>query len=453
MGRLITLIVLTLLIGSHLFSQSVLITNVQVWDGTSDGLRPADVLLEDNLIKEVEPNITAPNGATIIDGQGGTLMPGLIECHSHLSINAGLSDLKHNMTWEDIGIRTGIMAESWLMDGFTTCRDVGGPVFGAKRAIDAGLIPGPRIYPSGAMISQTAGHADIRDLADRHVGLEGVHDQQMERLGYVINADGRAAALQATRINLRNGATQIKVMAGGGNGSEFDPLDSKQFLPEEMEAVVLAAKDWGTYVAAHLFYPDQMNRFIDAGGRSLEHAPAIDEPTMKRVVENDVFIVLQMNGLSKELRDSPFNPPYARKGIELIQDQSADFVRLAKKYKPKMAFATDALGDFDTQAKQRRFELWERAQHFGNLEALKHATSYAAELLSYSGDRNPYKEGKLGVIEPGAYADLLVVDGNPLEDIKVLGASDIWIQAPDPQTIETIRLIMKDGNVYKNTLD
>lgn len=431
----------------------ILIKNVNIFDGKNENLQMGqDVLIEANLIKKIGKSLKANKGAKLIDGGGRTLMPGLIESHGHLSIIDKLSNLKHHFTWVDIGNRMVPMAESWLMDGFTTVRDMGGPSMGLMRSINAGVIPGPRIYPSGAFLSQTSGHADIREKSDRHVTLAGVHDEHMARLGYVRVADGVDAVLTATRENLRNSATQIKIMAGGGNGSEFDPIDSKQYLPEEIEAAVRAAKDWDTYVAAHLFYPEQINRFIDAGGMSLEHAPAIDAKTMKKVVKMGVFLSMQMNGLSTELRDSPFNPPYARKGIIEIQKDSDKFVGLVKKYKPKMVFATDALGDIDTQTKQRRYEIYERARVFGNFETLKSATSVGGELALLTNRRNPYKEGKLGVVEKGAYADLLLVDGNPLKDISVIGAYSKWIEAPAPKTIETLRLIMKDGVIYKNTL-
>ena len=431
----------------------ILIKNVNIFDGKNENLQMGqDVLIEANLIKKIGKSLKANKGAKLIDGGGRTLMPGLIESHGHLAIIDKLSNLKHHFTWVDIGNRMVPMAESWLMDGFTTVRDMGGPSMGLMRSINAGVIPGPRIYPSGAFLSQTSGHADIRERSDRHVTLAGVHDEHMARLGYVRVADGVDAVLTATRENLRNSATQIKIMAGGGNGSEFDPIDSKQYLPEEIEAAVRAAKDWDTYVAAHLFYPEQINRFIDAGGMSLEHAPAIDAKTMKKVVKMGVFLSMQMNGLSTELRDSPFNPPYARKGIIEIQKDSDKFVGLVKKYKPKMVFATDALGDIDTQTKQRRYEIYERARVFGNFETLKSATSVGGELALLTNRRNPYKEGKLGVVEKGAYADLLLVDGNPLKDISVIGAYSKWIEAPAPKTIETLRLIMKDGVIYKNTL-
>ena len=431
----------------------ILIKNVNIFDGKNENLQMGqDVLIEANLIKKIGKSLKANKGAKLIDGGGRTLMPGLIESHGHLAIIDKLSNLKHHFTWVDIGNRMVPMAESWLMDGFTTVRDMGGPSMGLMRSINAGVIPGPRIYPSGAFLSQTSGHADIRERSDRHVTLAGVHDEHMARLGYVRVADGVDAVLTATRENLRNSATQIKIMAGGGNGSEFDPIDSKQYLPEEIEAAVRAAKDWDTYVAAHLFYPEQINRFIDAGGMSLEHAPAIDAKTMKKVVKMGVFLSMQMNGLSTELRDSPFNPPYARKGIIEIRKDSDKFVGLVKKYKPKMVFATDALGDIDTQTKQRRYEIYERARVFGNFETLKSATSVGGELALLTNRRNPYKEGKLGVVEKGAYADLLLVDGNPLKDISVIGAYSKWIEAPAPKTIETLRLIMKDGVIYKNTL-
>ena len=458
--KLIKCILLTIFLGYSFSAISaeeavsqILIKNVNIFDGKNEKLAMGqDVLIEENLIKKIGKSLKANKDAKTIDGGGRTLMPGLIESHGHLSIIDKLSNLKHHFTWVDIGNRMVPMAKSWLMDGFTTVRDMGGPSMGLMRSINAGVIPGPRIYPSGALLSQTSGHADIRERSDRHVTLAGVHDEHMARLGYVRVADGVDAVLTATRENLRNGASQIKIMAGGGNGSEFDPIDSKQYLPEEIEAAVRAAKDWDTYIAAHLFYPDQINRFIDAGGMSLEHAPAIDAKTMKKVVKKGVFLSMQMNGLSTELRDSPFNPPYARKGIIEIQKDSDKFVGLVKKYKPKMVFATDALGDIDTQTKQRRYEIYERARVFGNFETLKSATSVGGELALLTNRRNPYKEGKLGVVEEGAYADLLLVDGNPLKNISVIGAYSKWIEAPTPKPIETLRLIMKDGVVYKNTL-
>ncbi|TLU65686.1 amidohydrolase family protein [Thalassotalea litorea] len=433
---------------------AILIENVNIFDGKKDAIKANyHVLIVNQLIKKIsDKKIPYQGDALKINGQGFTLMPGLIESHGHLAIVDSLPNLKHHYDWVDIGVRQAAMAKSWLLDGFTTIRDVGGPTMGLKRSIDAGIVPGPRIYPSGAFISQTSGHGDMRERSDRHPYLDGAIDETMQRLGYYYIADGVPQVLAATRNNLRNGATQIKIMAGGGNGSEFDPIDSLQFRPEEIKAIVNAAKDWDTYVTAHVFYPDQINRFIDAGGMSIEHAPAIDELTMKKVVNKGVFVAMQMNGLSKELRDSPFNPPYAKAGIIEIQNDSKNFVKLVKKYRPKMVFATDALGDIDTQMKQRRFELYERARIFGNFETLKSATSVGGELMQLTNRRNPYKLGKLGVVEEGAYADLLIVAGNPLADISLLGANKQWHDAQPPESIDTIKVIIKDGQIIKSRL-
>ncbi|WP_394175228.1 metal-dependent hydrolase family protein [Thalassotalea litorea] len=433
---------------------AILIENVNIFDGKKDAIKAnRHVLLVNQQIEKISDKAIPYQGDVVrIDATGYTLMPGLIESHGHLSMVDTLNNLKHHYDWVDIGVRQAAMAKSWLLDGFTTVRDVGGPTMGLKRSIDAGIVQGPRIYPSGAFISQTSGHGDIRERSDRHPSIDRVQDEHLQRLGYYYIADGIPQVLAATRANLRNGATQIKIMAGGGNGSEFDPIDSLQFRPEEIRAIVNAAKDWDTYVAAHVFYPDQINRFIDAGGMSIEHAPAIDEATMKKVVTKGVFLSMQMNGLSKELKDSPFNPPYAKAGIVAIQKDASNFVALVKKYKPKMVFATDALGDRDTQTKQRRFELYERARVFGNFETLKSATSVAGELMRLTNRRNPYKLGKLGVVEEGAYADLLIVAGNPLADISLLGANKAWIKAEAPQPVETIKVIIKDGKVIKNAL-
>ncbi len=432
----------------------ILFTNVKIFNGVDNRLINAEVLVEDNLIKKVEKGIKA-SGAEVIDGGGRTLMPGLIDGHAHVTINADYGELERNMDIIDIGIRSTIVMERYLMDGFTAVRDMGGPTFGLQRNIDKGIIKGPRMYPSGAFISQTSGHGDFRDRADVRFSHNDAGDlSNFERYGYGTVADGVPEVLKATRLNLRNGATQIKIMAGGGGSSRFDPIDTTQYSEEEVCAIVEAAKDWGTYVAAHVFNDRAVNRLLKCGVKSFDHAFFISETAMKKIAKAGGFVVPQMWGLSPDLAKNPLMPSYKLPMIEKMQKEFGDFGKKLIKNNVKVVFASDYVGEFADAERARRYELWWRTQTFGsNFEVLKQLTSTAGEILALSGPRNPYQKGRQGVIKEGAYADILLVDGNPLKDISVIGGTDKWFDAdPEWKPIKTLRLIMKDGKIYKNTL-
>ena len=232
----------------------ILFNNVRIFDGKSETLTSGNVLVEGNLIKQVSAGTIRAAGATVIDGGGRTLMPGLIDGHAHVMINADFGAIETNMDLTDLAYRVTRVAERFLMDGFTAVRDMGGPAFGLQRNIDSGVVIGPRVYPSGAFISQTSGHGDFRDRSDAGFSYAIPGDtSNFERFGIGNVADGVPAVLAATRLNLRNGATQIKIMAGGGGASRFDPIDTTQYSVEETCAIVEAVADWGTYVAAHVF--------------------------------------------------------------------------------------------------------------------------------------------------------------------------------------------------------
>jgi imidazolonepropionase-like amidohydrolase len=424
----------------------VLFTNVNVFDGKNDKLAEGmSVLVEGNLIKKIGKGLKADGNATVIDGGGRTLMPGLINSHVHLALPAAIPAVESNMLVGDIIIGSQLMAKGYLMDGFTTLRDAGGNVFAVKKAIDRGDLLGPRIYPSGALISQQGGHFDLRNLSQRK------GESQHERFGNVAITDGVDEVLSAARSNFRLKASQLKICAGGGAASDFDPVDTLQFTPEEIKAAVTTANNWHTYVAAHIFTPQAMHLAADLGVMAFDHAFLIDESAMQKVVERGIFLVPQMNGLSPELLRNPILGPQNLVKVKTVHEQAGDFVKLIKKYKPNIVFADDAFGTSDVVAKQRRFELGYRASIFGNFETLRQATSAGGELMALTGPRNPYP-GKLGVIEEGALADIIIVDGNPLEDISVIGGTMEWFDAPSPQPIETLQLIMKDGKIYKNTL-
>jgi imidazolonepropionase-like amidohydrolase len=424
-------------------NSQVLFTNVNIFDGKNDALAMSrDVLVEGNLIKQIGQGLKANEKATVIDGGGRTLMPGLIDGHAHVMINGDYGQIETNMDLTDLAYRATRVMERFLLDGFTSVRDMGGPTFGLQRNIDAGIVLGPRLYPSGAFISQTSGHGDFRDRADGGFSAALHGDvSNFQRFGIGTVADGVPAVLAATRLNLRNGATQIKIMAGGGGSSRFDPIDTTQFSKEETCAIVETTKDWGTYVAAHVFTDRAMNRLMECDVKSFEHAFFMSESTMKKIAEKGIFVVPQMWGISPDLARNPLMPKDKIPMVMELGKKFKDFGRNLLKYKVKVVFASDYVGEFADAERARRYELWWRTQTFdSNFEVLKQLTSTAGELLALSGPRNPYKAGKLGV-------------GNPLKDITVIGGTEQWFAAdPEWKPIETLKMIMKDGKIYKNTL-
>ena len=434
----------------------ILINDVKIFNGKDNELTPGSVLVENNLIKAIGRNISANSDATVIDGGGRTLMPGMIDGHAHLMINAHFDVVEKDLDLTDLAYRGKVVAERSLLDGFTAVRDMGGPAFGLRRSIDAGLIHGPRVYPSGGFISQTSGHGDFRDRADAGFSIHDASDlSNFERMGIGAVADGVPEVLAATRLNLRNGASQIKIMAGGGGSSRFDPIDTSQYTIEELNAIVAAAEDWNTYVAAHVFTDRAVNRLLDAGVKTFEHGFFISEKTMQRIAKEGGYVVPQMWGLSPDLAKNPLMPKHKLPMVAKLQEEYGDFGKKLLKNRVKVVFASDYVGEFADAERARRYELWWRTQAFGsNFEVLKQLTSVAGEMLAMSGPRSPYQAGKLGVIEKGAYADLLLVDGNPLKDISVVGGTDKWFDAdPEFKLIPTIHLVMKDGNIYRNEID
>lgn len=410
--------------------------NVRVFDGVSPALgEPTDVVVAGNLIESVGagPAGDGADGGRVIDGAGRVLMPGLIDAHWH-AMFAVVSVLE-GMT-ADVGylyLVAGREAARTLRRGFTTVRDVGGPAFALKRAIDAGVVAGPRIYPSGAMISQTAGHGDFR-LRHEIPRDPSAPLSHTELVGAVAIADGVDQVLRASREQLLLGASQIKLMAGGGVASLYDPIDATQYTLAEMRAAVDAAENWGTYVTVHAYTAPAVNQAIDAGVRCVEHGHLLDEPTVARMAESGVWWCLQPF-LDDE--DAVPVPPASRpKALEVFAGTDRAY-ELARKHGVKLGWGTDALFDAALAAKQGK-QLAKMTRWFSPAEALTMATSRNAEMLAMSGPRNPYP-APLGVIAPGAFADLLLVDGDPLTELSLLA---------DPE--RNLVVIMKDGVVHKD---
>ena len=461
MKTLVTAITVSTLLAPGVFSAQpdrVLIKNVNIFDGTNNRLqKDMNVLVEGELIASISSSAPAVDQTVhVVDGGGRTLMPGLIDGHAHVMINQNFGAIETNMDLTDIAYNATIVMKRYLVDGFTTVRDMGGPTFGLARAINDGRVVGSRLYPSGGFISQTSGHGDFRDRADPGFSIHDAGDlSNFERMGIGSVADGVPEVLKATRLNLRNGATQIKIMGGGGGSSRFDPIDTTQYSEEEICAIVEAAKDWGTYVGAHTFNDRAVNRLLDCGVKTFEHGFFISDQTMQRMAKEGAYMVPQMWGLSPDLAKNPLMPKDKLPMVAKLQKDYGDFGERLRKNKVKVVFASDYVGEFSDAERARRYELWWRTQAFGsNFEVLKQLTSTAGEMLAMSGPRNPYKAGKLGVIEQGAYADLILVDGNPLEDITVIGGTEKWFEAdPEYRLIPTIHLVMKGGNIYPNDID
>lgn len=435
--------------GASEHQRPVLFENVRVFDGTQERLSEVTaVLVVDGKIAAIgEIDDVAELNPVRIHGAGHTLMPGMIDVHTHLAITTAPSAVNGMISAEENAIRSAVIARDFLMDGFTAVRDLGGNTFGLKRSIDSGLVPGPRIYPSGAFVSQTSGHGDFRLPEEPHPHTGHVNGS--ERLGLAVVADGVDEVYRAVRENLRRGATQIKIMGSGGAGSDFDPIDSLQYQPEEQRAAVAAAADWDTYITAHLHTDPAIDRALDSGIRCVDHGFMIAEPTMQKLVEKNVFLASNLNAMSPRLMDMPGLKQVNLDKIAWAQAQMENLLPLVRKYQPKMPFAVDALGPPPDQIRQRRFELFYGAELFGAARTLVRATSVAAELLARSGRRNPY--GRLGVIEVGAVADILLIAGNPLEDITLVGGDSAWWDA-DTGPIATMPVVMKGGAVVRNEL-
>ena len=413
--------------------------NVRIFDGKSSQLStPSNVLVRGNKIERISSTAisTDPNANTVsIDGGGRTLMPGLIDVHWHTML---IRSTPAQGIAGDVGynnIAAGAEATDTLLRGFTTVRDVGGPAFGLKQAIDEGIIAGPRIFPSGAMITITGGHGDFRQLYElpRTIGTLS----RVEQIGGSAVADSPDEVRLRVREQLMQGASQIKLTAGGGVSSPHSPIDASTFTEAELRAAVEAAENWGTYVTVHAFTPAAIQRAIAAGVRCIEHGFLMDEATAKLIANKGVWLSPQP--LPEGLRQGFPVGSVQRAQADEVWPGIARTYELAKKYKLKTAFGTDVLFS-QALAQQQGAILASLVRWYTPAEALVMATGTNAQLLALSGKRSPYP-GKLGVVEEGALADLLLVDGNPIADMKLVA---------DPA--KNFVLIMKDGRIYKNTL-
>ncbi|HML42308.1 MAG TPA: amidohydrolase family protein [Hyphomicrobium zavarzinii] len=417
-----------------------LFENVRVFDGKSERLEEGmNVLIRGNTIEKISNDPLSTDGTPsvqVIAGGGRTLMPGLIDAHWHAML---VRPTPAALLTDDVGylnLVAGAEARDTLMRGFTTVRDVGGPSFGLKRAIDEGIVAGPRIFPSGAIVSVTSGHGDFRQ-ANELPRVVGAPQSRQEQTGASMIADSPDEVRVRVREQLLKGASQIKLTAGGGVASPNSPLDVSTFTEAELRAAVEAAENWGTYVTVHAYTPVAIQRAISAGVKCIEHGHLMDEATAKLIAERGIWLSTQ--AFPDEMADA-FPPGSLERAKAFTVFAGTDTsITLAKKYKLKTAFGTDIL--FSKRLAQRQGELLVKfTRWYTPAETLAMATGTNGELLALSGKRNPYP-GKLGVVEEGALADLLLVDGDPVSNIELL---------QDPA--KNLLVIMKDGKIYKNSL-
>lgn len=416
----------------------ILFTNLKLFDGVSGELREGvNILVKDNKVEALPGASEKVADAQIIDCGGRLAMPGLIDAHWHATL-CGITELAA-MTSDVayIHLVAAREAERTLMRGFTTVRDAGGPSFALKRAIDEGVVNGPRIYPAGAIISQTSGHGDFRfrhELPRGHT----TPPSHAESAGMTAIADGEAEVLRRVREQLMLGASQIKLAVGGGITSAYDPIDTTQFTEGELRAAVQAAEDWGTYVMVHVYIPRGIQRAIRAGVNSIEHGQLADEESVRMMADEGIWWSLQPFLADEDANVKP-DPAGRAKQLQ-VAEGTARAYEMSKSFNVNTAWGTDILFTPQNLPNHGRQLAKLTPRFYEPLDLLAIATGKNGELCRLSGPRNPYG-AKVGVIETGALADILIADGDPTQNLDFL---------MDPE--KNLRVIMKDGRIYKDTL-
>lgn len=417
----------------------VLIRNVSVWDGLADGPVAAEVLIEGDRIKQVGTGLSA-SGATVVDGQGGVVTPGLIDMHQHLTLNGGTSAGTYDWDAYVVGANASRAAEYLLKSGFTTIRDIAGNSLGIKRAINAGLLPGPKIYSSGPAIGPTGGHSDWGSFNDR----PGQSNYQIDN-GNTFVVDGVDEILRAGRWIFRNGGDFLKVMSGGGVASVYDPIDLNSPSLAEMKAAVQVANEYSSYVAIHGYTDAAYNKSMDAGVKSYEHGFLISEKTVRRMAKEGVWWSWQPYGSFNTFGMGSFPDWFTddmREKGALVAAGSVQVPKWMKKHGVKMFVGSDMFGwdNWDNALVNVTYPVEISDSPFTSLDAMKLSTSAAGQALAEltAPSRNSFRTAKLGVVEEGAWADVLIWKGDPTQNVKLILEED------------NLLFIMKDGKAYKN---
>ena len=428
--------------GAEAATPPILIENVRIFDGKSARLSsPSNVLVVGSVIKTISREAISNPGSeesvVRIDGEGRVLMPGLIDAHWHTMLLATTPLVGLTSDVGYLNLLAAAQATATLMRGFTTVRDMGGPSFSLKRSIDENIVAGPRIYPSGAMITVTSGHGDFRQMYELPRILGGA-PSRMEQIGASAVADTPDEVRIRAREQLMQGASHIKLTAGGGVASPHSPLDVSTFTVPELRAAVEAAENWGTYVAVHAYTPRAIRTALEAGVKCIDHGHLIDDATARLMAERQVWWSLQPFLEGEGANQFAEGSLEHAKHREVIAGTERAYA-LAKKYGIKTAWGSDILFS-PTLAQTQGAMLVKLARWYTPAETLIMATSTNAQLLKMSGHRNPYP-GELGVVAEGALADLLLVEGNPLENIELIA---------DPA--KNFVVIIKNGAIVKPAL-
>lgn len=400
-----------------------------IFDGMQDQLiENYDILIVNNIIAKIGQNLNSSLADNVINVRGKVIIPGLIDAHVH--VTAAKVDLyQDHLLPAYIYARSFEFMKKMLHRGFTSIRDAGGADAGINQVVQEQLIDAPRLFMSGKALSQTAGHGDFRKHTDH---MEPCACSMASGSSISILCDGVSAVRKAAREQLRQGATQIKIMAGGGVTSPTDRVTDLQFSDEEIVAIVEEAKHFGTYVMAHAYTPKAMQRCIELGVHSLEHGNLLDEETAKLMKQHGVYLVPTLSiyeALSQQGASSG-TPENVLQKLKMVREKGLQAIQYARKHGVSIGFGTDLLGDFHQYQTQ---EFLIRSQVETPFQTLQSATSINAKMIGMA--------DKLGVIAENAYADLLVINGNPLTDISLLSNSE-----------QSIQLIMKDGKIIMDKL-
>jgi imidazolonepropionase-like amidohydrolase len=406
---------------------SYLFTGGRLLDPNRDALMEGfEVLVENERIKEVSDRPITAQAATRIDLSGKTLMPGLIDCHVH--VVAAMVDLAANAMAPSslAALRAARIMKTLLMRGFTTVRDLGGADHGLVRSLDEGLIEGPRLVICGKALSQTGGHGDSRSRSDDRAAFSA-------RVGSISRlADGVDGVRTAAREEIKAGARFVKIMANGGVASPNDPIHALGYSRDEIRAIVEEAENAGLYAAAHLYTDEAIARAVDCGVHSLEHCNLIRPETARRAAAAGAVAVptlVTYEALALEGKAFGLGPESAAK-IETVRKGGMASLEIMRQAGLPMAFGSDLLG----QLQRHHCKEWEiRARVLPAAEILRSATLVGAKLCGLEGD--------IGVIAPGASADLIVVEGDPYRDVRVLADDGAHMPA-----------IMKGGAFFKYAL-
>ena len=408
----------------------ILFRNSNLLDPRWNEARPGyEVLVEGDTIKEVSSKPIKAANARVVDCGKRTLMPGLIDCHVHVFLSEVNIRNLENVPLTLLTARAADLMKGMINRGFTTVRDTGGADWGIKAAVDSGLIDGPRLFISGRAIGPTGGHSDSRRRTDTGMPSCGCCNAMVYSMAV---ADGADAVRKAVREQMRQGADQVKIMCSGGVASPYDPLDSLQFSEAEIAAATDEAKNFGRYVLAHAYTPEAITRAVSNGVRTIEHGNLIDDKSARLLKSKGGYMIANLVTyfIMKEKAASFGMTADMLAKNDIVLEGAVRSLEICKKAGVKVGYGSDLLGPL--QVEQSR-EFIFRAEVLSPLEIIRQATTVGAEILR--------QEGKLGTVAPGAFADLILVDGNPLKKLELF--LDQGAHLP---------MIMKGGKFHKNTL-